>query len=85
MQEFVESTVNKARVSKIIHKLVDEGLLNENYTIEDMGVILKNIGTRVFDDVIKEELDELLKMVKSKIGRMLPLIVKEILSDEGRM
>jgi hypothetical protein len=85
LQEFVESTVNKARVSKIIHKLVDEGLLNENYTIEDMGVILKNIGTRVFDDVIKEELDELLKLVKSKIGRMLPLIVKEILSDEGRM
>jgi ATP-dependent RNA circularization protein (DNA/RNA ligase family) len=85
LQEFVNSTVNKARVSKIIHKLVDEGILNEDYAIEDMGTILKNTGTRVFDDVVKEELDELLKVVKSKIGRMLPTIVKEVLLEENRM
>jgi hypothetical protein len=84
LQEFVNTTVNKARVSKIIHKLVDEGLLAEDYAIEDMGSILKNTGTRVFDDVIKEELDELLKLVKSKIGRKLPLIVKEVLIEENR-
>lgn len=85
LQEFVNSTVNKARVSKIIHKLVDEGILEEDYAIEDMGTILKNTGTRVFDDVIKEELDELLKVVKSKIGRMLPQIVKQVLADEDRI
>jgi hypothetical protein len=83
--EFVNSTVNKARVSKIIHKLVDEGTLNEDYAIEDMGIILKNTGSRVFEDVVKEELDELLKVVKSKIGRMLPTIVKEVLSEENRI
>jgi hypothetical protein len=85
LQEFVNSTVNKARVSKIIHKLVDEGILNEDYAIEDMGAILKNTGTRVYDDVVKEELDELLKVVKSKIGRILPTIVKEVLLEENRM
>lgn len=85
LQEFVDSTVNKARVSKIIHKLVDEGILEEDYAIEDMGTILKNTGTRVFDDVVKEELDELLKMVKSKIGRMLPQIVKQVLAEENRI
>lgn len=85
LQEFVNSTVNNARVSKIIHKLVDEGILNEDYAIEDMGTILKSTGTRVFDDVVKEELDELLKIVKSKIGRMLPQIVKQVLADENRI
>lgn len=85
LQEFVNSTVNKARVSKIIHKMVDEGILDEDYAIENMGVILKNTGSRVFDDVVKEELDELLKMVKSKIGRMLPQVVKDVLAEEGRM
>lgn len=41
LQEFVNATVNKARVSKIMHKLVDEGILNEDYAIEDMSTILK--------------------------------------------
>lgn len=85
LQEFVNSTVNKARVSKIIHKLVDEGLLKEDYAIEDMGLILKNTGTRVFEDVIKEELDELMKTLKSKIGRKVPTVVKEVLAEEGRI
>jgi ATP-dependent RNA circularization protein (DNA/RNA ligase family) len=85
LTDFVNSTVNKARVSKIIHKLVDEGLLQEDYAIEDMGSILKNAGTKVFEDVVKEELDELLKTVKSKIGKKLPLIVKEVLAEENRI
>ncbi|WP_137743376.1 RNA ligase family protein [Robertmurraya siralis] len=85
LQEFVNATVNKARVSKIIHKLVDEGLLKEDYAIEDMGTILKNTGSKVFDDVIKEELDELLKLLKSKIGRKVPAVVKEVLTEEGRI
>jgi hypothetical protein len=85
LQEFVNSTVTKARVSKIIHKMVDEGILEEDYAIENMGVILKNAGSKVYEDVMKEELDELLKKVKSNIGRMLPQVVKEVLADENRM
>ncbi|MCP1159304.1 RNA ligase family protein [Bacillus infantis] len=85
LQDFVDLTVNKARVSKIIHKLVDEGLIKEDYAIEDMGVILKHTGTMIYDDVIKEELDTLLKVVKSKIGRKVPTIVKEVLVEEERM
>ncbi|MCM3109912.1 RNA ligase family protein [Lederbergia lenta] len=85
LQDYIDSVVSKARVSKMMHKLVDEGLLREDYAIEDMGAILKNTGSRVYDDVIKEELDELLKLLKSKIGRKVPLVVKELLTEEGRM
>lgn len=83
--EFIDSTVTKARVSKIIHKLVDENILNEDYAIEDMGVILKNATVRVIEDVLKEELDELIKVVKSKVGKKVPSIVKEVLNEEGRI
>ena len=82
--EFIESTVTKARVSKIIHKLVDENILKEDYAIEDMSVILKNAGSKVIEDVLKEELDELIKVVRSKIGKKVPSIVKEVLIEEGR-
>lgn len=83
--EFIESTVTKARVSKIIHKLVDENILKEDYAIEDMSVILKNAGSKVIEDVLKEELDELIKVVRSKIGKKVPSVVKEVLIEEGRM
>lgn len=39
----------------------------------------------MIEDVIKEELDELIKLVKSKIGKKVPQIVKEVLAEEGRM
>lgn len=85
LQEFVNNTVTKARVSKIIHKLVDEGILKEDYDITDMKTILKNTGARVFDDIVKEEIDELLKLLKSKIGKKVPTIVKGVLKDENKM
>ncbi len=85
LQEFVDSTVTKARISKLIHKLVDDGSLKEDYAIENMGDILKHMGSKVYDDIIKEELDGLLKMLKSKIGRKAPQIVKEVLAEEGRI
>ena len=84
LQQFINSTLTEARVSKLIHKLVDEGELQEDYAIEDMGAILKGLGSKVFDDIIKEELDELLKLVKGKVGRAVPNIVKSILAEEGR-
>lgn len=84
LQQFINSTLTEARVSKLIHKLVDEGELQEDYAIEDMGAILKGLGSKVFDDIIKEEMDELLKLVKGKVGRAVPNIVKSILAEEGR-
>lgn len=80
IDEFINTNLTKARVEKILHKLVDEGILEQGYDVTDMGTILKNAGTRVFDDIIEEELDTLLKHVKGKIGKKLPVVVKEVLS-----
>lgn len=82
LDEFVNSNLTHARVGKILHKLVDENILEEDYDITDMGTILKNAGTRVYEDIIEEELDSLLKHVKAKIGKQLPIVVKDILINK---
>lgn len=85
----IDSVVTLPRIEKIINKMVDEGILNENYGIEDMSIILRNLGQLVFDDVIKEEYDMVKdledKVLKKKIGKVLPIKVKSILKERGRM
>ena len=89
LTEIVKSVLTKARLSKLILKLVDEGLVQENYAIEDMGTILRTLGSRTYDDIMKEEsdlfVDYEVDQVKKIVGRSTPNIVKQILKDEGRM
>ncbi|AEQ34382.1 RNA ligase [Bacillus phage Bastille] len=87
-RKFVNNTVTKARVDKIIYKLQDEGKLPEEITIQDMGLILSLAGRLVYDDIIEEERDMLPeefepKEVRRAIGGVLPNIVKEILKERG--
>mgnify|MGYP000922987051 CR=1 FL=1 len=85
----IKSVLTEARVDKLIHKLVDEGLLIENYTIENMGEILKKLGSKVFEDIMKEESDLFVNeeedKIKKIIGKNLPNIIKNILKNDGRM
>ena len=50
-----ESIVTEARVTKILHKLVDEGILSENWGATEMSIVAKNLCKRVFEDCQKEE------------------------------
>ncbi|MGZ9868260.1 RNA ligase family protein [Priestia endophytica] len=84
LDEFVGLNLTTPRVDKMLHKLVDEEILQQDYDITDMGIILKNLGTKVYEDIIEEELDELLKHVKAKIGKKLPSIVKQVLVEQNR-
>lgn len=83
-QAIVETVLTKARVEKLLHKLVDEGVLDEQFGIEDMGLILKHLGTRVYEDIVKEEYDTIKdfeeKDVRRFIGRITPKITKEIIN-----
>ncbi|PED16424.1 hypothetical protein CON01_00820 [Bacillus thuringiensis] len=84
-QVFVNSCMTSARVEKILYKLVDEGVLDEQFGIEDMGTILKNISPRLYDDMMKEESDMLPegfddKQIRKAIARSVANVVKEILN-----
>jgi len=83
-QEFINMCLTKARVDKLLHKLIDEGIIEEEFGIEDMGLILKNLGSRVYEDIIKEESDSLpenyeIQLIRKAIGNKLPSAIKDIL------
>lgn len=52
-----ETVVTKARVTKLINKMVDEGIIREDWDAHDMGTIAKNLGKAVYYDCKKEEPD----------------------------
>lgn len=81
----IKSVLTKARIEKLIHKLVDEGLLKEDFDITDMGILLKLLGNRVFEDIMKEESELLVDfeedVIKRTIGKNMPTVVKDILKE----
>lgn len=83
--QFIQKTVTHARIEKLLYKLVDEGKLQEDFSIKDMSIILRMLGSSVYDDVMKEEQELLLKEVKSKFGKAVPSLVKETLVIMGRV
>lgn len=52
---FVAQYVTERRVEKMLQKLVEDGVIPENWSNESMGVIAKNLPRLVYDDVKKEE------------------------------
>lgn len=51
----LDSVVTEARVRKLVHKMVDKGILPENWGKKDLGTISKNIGKVIYEDCLKEE------------------------------
>lgn len=83
----VAQVLTKARVEKLIYKLIDQGILEENFGIEDMKTILINLKNSVYEDIMKEESDLIKdfeqKTVQHLIGRNTPKIVKEIILEKN--
>ena len=55
IQKLAETIVTEARVRKLLNKFVDEGVLPENWSLEEMPIIAKNLTKAVYEDCIKEE------------------------------
>ena len=82
-EDSVKTIVTRRRVEKILEKLVDEGIITENWDEKDLGIISKNITKLVYEDCRKEEPEVVLKNKKfGKICAKVTMgIVKEILSE----
>lgn len=68
-EELVSSVVTEARVSKLLNKMVDEGLIPYDWDEHNMSVIAKNIGKEVFYDCKKEE-PEVVEQVGNNFGKI---------------
>lgn len=84
LNELVLSVLTENRVEKILLKKVDDGILNPDFGIEDMGVILKIITSEIFNDCMKEEKeifeDVEIADVRKTFGKLTPSVVKEVLN-----
>lgn len=69
LQAVVESVVTEGRVTKLVHKMVDEGIIPEDWDEYDMGTIAKNIGKEVYYDCVKEE-PEIVEQVGELFGKL---------------
>jgi hypothetical protein len=89
LKSLIMTVLTKPRIEKLMYKLVDDGLLKEDYAIEDMSTILRTLGSNVYEDIMKEE-SELFEQyetdeVKRGVGKNLPNMIKEILKEQNRM
>ena len=64
VKEFVKTVVTSARVEKILHKLVDEGILPEDFSMKYMKTVYKNLPLEVYKDCVKE-VPEIVKQVEN--------------------
>lgn len=69
LQSIVESVVTEGRVRKLVHKMVDEGVIPENWDEHNMGDIAKNIGREVYYDCVKEE-PETVEQIGDLFGKL---------------
>jgi hypothetical protein len=75
--ELANSIVTEARVKKILLKLIDEGIIPENLTPKDMGLVMKNLPKRVYEDVLKEEM-ETVKAIGENASKIISTSVAQI-------
>lgn len=69
LQTIVESVVTEGRVRKLVHKMVDDGLIPEDWDERNMSDISKNIGREVYYDCVKEE-PETVEQVGDSFGKL---------------
>ena len=56
-EEMAKQLITKERILKEINKMIDESILPEKLQPKDMSVIAKNLPSRVYHDLIKEEIE----------------------------
>lgn len=54
-EEIMSTIITEARVRKEINKMIDEGILPEKISTQDMGIVAKNLPRRIMEDCMKEE------------------------------
>ena len=84
LNNLAKTIVTRPRVEKLLYKLIDEGIVPENYTIKDTQVILRNLPSAVYYDCIKEEPEvvEQFENFGRYSGALVTKMVKEIISEK---
>lgn len=79
-EEYVRMIVTKARVRKLVHKLMDDGVLPEKMERADLKLIVKYLPKAVYEDCVKEE-SEILNKAGEHAGKLCGKITMEIMDE----
>lgn len=82
--ELAKTVVTRQRVQKMLYKLVDEGVISENFSRQDIPAIFQHLPSAIYYDCLKEEPEvvnriEKFSKLSSEISRSL---VKEIIAEK---
>ena len=82
--ELAKTVVTRQRVQKMLYKLVDEGVIPENFSRQDIPAIFQHLPSAIYYDCLKEEPEvvnriEKFSKLSSEISRSL---VKEIIAEK---
>lgn len=83
--ELTKSIVTPARIEKLLYKMIDESLLEENWDSSCMANIAKHLPLMVYEDCVKEE-NDIVQQVDTfgKISSKLVMQhVKKLLTDRN--
>lgn len=86
LEELTETVVTPARVEKILYKLVDEGILPEDFSMKDMKTVYKNLPLEVYKDCVKEvpEIEEQIENFGKFSNNVSIRLAKEILKKREK-
>lgn len=80
-EEYMRMIVTDARVMKMFHKLIDEGIIPEQFSLEDMKMVARNLPRRVYEDCVKEEM-EILQKAGEHGGKLCNKVTMEIIKKK---
>jgi hypothetical protein len=80
MAAYKNMIVTEARVMKLFHKLVDEGVLPENFELKDMKMVDVDLPKRVYEDCVKEEMP-ILQKAGEYAGKLCNKLTMEIIKE----
>lgn len=81
----VDYAITEVRMKKIIFKKLDEQVLTEeDLTLQNFGKVMGSVAKEFQDDIIEEEMDEIIKQIRKRIGKQLPNLLRPFLEEKDR-
>lgn len=79
-EEYIRMIVTEARVRKLFHKLIDDGVLPEKIEKADLKLVVKYLPKAVYDDCVKEQI-EILNKAGEYAGKLCGKVTMEIIDE----
>src|SRR5699024_2156316 len=79
----VDYAITEARMRKMIFKKLDEQVLTEeDLSLQNFSKVMGAIAKDFQDDILEEEMNEIVKQIRKRIGKQLPNLLRPFLQEK---